>query len=76
MNMNGADIADQLRNHYRIDRWMRKRKWWWGIQVLLDNAYVLYKTAHIHVWKLGKKSVMTQYEFWYRIVVRIYGLYA
>ncbi len=29
MNMNGADIADQLRNHYRIDRWMRKRKWWW-----------------------------------------------
>jgi len=25
-NMNGADIADQLRNQYRLDHWMRNRK--------------------------------------------------
>jgi hypothetical protein len=66
MNMNGVDIADQLCNHYRIDCWMRKRKWWWSIwwwdiQVLL--AYVLYKTAYLHVWKQEKKCIMTQYEF-------------
>jgi hypothetical protein len=29
-NMNGADIADQLRNQYRPDHWMRNRKWWWA----------------------------------------------
>jgi hypothetical protein len=79
MNMNGVDIADQLRNYYRIDRWMRKRKWWWsiwwwGIQVLLVNAYVLYRTAHIHVWKQDKKSVMTQYNFRYQIVLAWLGM--
>lgn len=66
--MNGVDIADQLRGSYRIDRWMRKRKWWWsiwmwGVQVLLVNAYVLYKTAHLYMWKKNKKSIMSQYEF-------------
>ena len=25
-NMNSVDVADQLRNHYRFDHWMRKRK--------------------------------------------------
>ncbi len=79
MNMNGVDVADHLRNHYCIDRWMRKRKWWWsiwwwGIQVLLVNSYVLYKTAHIHVWKRPEKTVMTQYEFWYRIVMAWFGM--
>ena len=59
--MNNVDIADQLRGTYRFDCWMCKRKWWWaiwmwGIQLLLVNAYVLYKTAHLLIWKRQKKD--------------------
>jgi hypothetical protein len=47
-DMGAVDISDQLRNTYRFDHWMRKRKWWWsfffwGIGVLLVNAYVSYR---------------------------------
>ena len=46
--MGHVDVSDQLRGSYRIDRWVRNSKWWWsmlfwGIGVLLTNAYVLYK---------------------------------
>jgi len=66
--MNGVDIADQLHGSYLIDKWMRKGKWWWaiwmwGVQLLLVNAYVLYKTVHLYMWKKNKKSIMSQYEF-------------
>jgi hypothetical protein len=71
--MNNVDIADQLRGTYRFDRWMRKRKWWWsiwmwGVQVLLVNAYVLYRTAHSIIWKTEKKKILTQYRFREEIV--------
>ena len=63
-DMGGVDIADQLRNYYRFDHWMRKRKWWWSIffwafGVLLVNAYVSYKTYMI---SKGKRP-MSHYEF-------------
>merc|ERR1711865_615504 len=46
--MGQVDITDQLRGSYRIDIWVRNRKWWWtmvfwGIGTLLTNAYVVYK---------------------------------
>jgi hypothetical protein len=77
--MNGVDIADQLRNQYRVDRWMRKRKWWWsiwwwGIQVLLVNSYLLYKTAHLIVWKKDPKTLLSHYEFRYAIVMAWFGV--
>ena len=49
--MNGADIADQLRNQYRPDHWMRNRKWWWaffiwGIGVAGVNAFKMYESMY------------------------------
>ena len=45
--MGHVDVADQLRGNYRMDRWVRNRKWWWtmmfwGIGTLLTNSYVVY----------------------------------
>lgn len=46
--MGRVDVGDQLRNYYRFDHFMRKRKWWWsfwmwGMGMLLTNAYIIYK---------------------------------
>ena len=60
--MNNIDIADQLWGSYHTDWWMQKRKWWWtmwmwGIQLLLVNIYVLYKTAHlINNWRKKREQ--------------------
>jgi hypothetical protein len=44
--MGQVDVADQLRQEYRMDTKLHQTKWWWsimlwGVQVLLTNAYVL-----------------------------------
>ena len=62
--MGGVDIADQLRNYYRFDHWMRKRKWWWSvffwaIGVLLVNCYVSYKKF----MESKKMKAISHYEF-------------
>ena len=31
--MNVIDLSDQIRNTYRWDLFMRKRKWWWSISI-------------------------------------------
>ena len=46
--MGHVDVSDQLRGSYHIDWWVRNRKWWWsmffwGVGVLLTNAYVVYR---------------------------------
>ena len=67
-HMNSVDVADQLRGSYNFQHWMRNRKWWWalfmwGFGVLLVNAYILYKTAHLYIWCQKKEDILSQYEF-------------
>ena len=50
-HMNSTDIADQIRNQYRPDHWMRNRKWWWaffiwGLGVAASNAWKIYKAQY------------------------------
>ena len=58
--MGRVDVGDQLRNYYRFDHFMRKRKWWWsfwmwGMGMLLTNTY----TYELH----NMKPKYNHYEF-------------
>jgi hypothetical protein len=35
----------------------------WGLQVLLVNAYLLYRSAHIIIWKTEREKILDQYKF-------------
>ena len=63
--MGQVEVGDQLRNYYRFDHWLRKRKWWWSfwmwtMGMLLTNSFLLYK-KYCEVHKLKLKY--THYEF-------------
>ena len=63
--MNPVDIADQLRNNYRFDHWMRQKKWWWSIflwsfGVLLTNSHLVC-TRVMEEARINKR--LTHYEF-------------
>jgi hypothetical protein len=65
--MNSVDSADQLRNSYRFDHWLRFRKWWWsiffwGFGVLMVNAYVAYRKYNIMQGK-KKSELLDHYQF-------------
>ena len=62
--MGDVDISDQLRNQYRCDIWLRNYKWWhslfwWGVQVLLINSYVVYKNC----LEMAGCEPVTHYEY-------------
>lgn len=62
--MNDVDLADQVRNVYRWDLFMRKRKWWWStmmwfLQILQTNSFVLYKKYMI----MHDQEKMSHFEF-------------
>lgn len=68
--MNNVDIADQLRNQYRPDRWMRKQKWWWsmffwGHGTMLVNAFVSYK----RFMEINNREPLSHYEFLQKVVL-------
>jgi hypothetical protein len=65
--MGHVDVSDQLRNYYRFDHYMRKRKWWWslafwGIGVQFVNAYVVYCKVMESSGVL-KKDWLSHYDF-------------
>ena len=65
---NNVDIIAQLHGTYQFNHWMWKRKWWWaiwmwGVQVLMVNAYILYKTSHLIIWHKDEKTLLSHYEF-------------
>ena len=62
--MNSVDCADQLREVYKFDRWIRQQKLWWSIflwflGVAIVNAYEIYKKK----CEETKKKPMSHYEF-------------
>ena len=72
--MGGVDIADQLRNEYRPDHWMRKRKWWWAIYmwamgVVHTNAYLLYKKVQLRA--SNKKTMLSHHAFLQRLAFQL-----
>jgi hypothetical protein len=65
--MGHVDVSDQLRNYYRFDHYMRKRKWWWslafwGIGVQLVNAYVVYCKV-MEANDVPRKDWFSHYDF-------------
>ena len=66
-SMGHVDVSDQLRNQYRMDHWLRMRKWWWslfmwGFGVLLTNLYICYTKEMTRAGK-GKKDMLSHYDF-------------
>ena len=65
--MGNVDIADQLRGSYRVDHWIRNRKWWWSLWfwslgVCLTNAYVMKCKVDLQCG-VSKKDLMTHHNF-------------
>jgi hypothetical protein len=65
--MGHVDVADQLRGSYRIDIYVRNRKWWWAIMLwafgtLLTNSYVVYVKVNI-AEGVDRKQLLSHYEF-------------
>ncbi len=46
----------------------------WGVQLILVNAYVLYKTSHLLIWKIAKSKLLSQYQFRKSVVLEWFGL--
>jgi hypothetical protein len=65
--MGHVDVSDQLRNNYRFDHWLRNTKWWWsifywGLGVMLVNAYVVY-TTFLKEQGVHQKNILTHYNW-------------
>ena len=65
--MGDMDVADQLRNNYRFDHWIRKRKWswsimFWGIGVILVNACIIYRRVKLEAG-VSKSYLLLHHNF-------------
>ena len=41
----------------------------WGFGVLLVNAHILYKAAHLYVWCKKRENILSQYDFRKEVVL-------
>ena len=67
MEMGDVDIADQYRNVYRFDHWLRQRKWWWsiflgGLGVILVNSYIVYLQV-CRQEGVEKRNILSHHDF-------------
>ena len=65
--MGNVDVTDQLRGAYRLDHWVRNRKWWWSmlfwaLGTKLVNAFVLYIKVN-EAYGIPKEKLMSHYKF-------------
>ena len=61
-----VDKSDQLRNNFRFDDWLRKRKWWWSIMfwsigIILVNAYIVYRRENLKAG-VSKSDLLLQHN--------------
>ena len=71
--MGGVDVADQLRNNYRFDHCLRKRKWWWSIMfwdigVILVNSYIVYIRVNLEAG-VSKSNLIPHHNFRKKVVI-------
>jgi hypothetical protein len=68
MEWNKVYQADPLCSTYHFDHWLYTWKWWWAIwlwwvQLLLGKAYVMYRAAHLYIWKSKESNLISHYNF-------------
>ena len=71
--MGDVDVADQLRNNYWFDHWLRKRKWWWSIMfwaigVILVNSYIVNRRVNLEAG-VSKSNLLLQHNFRKQVVM-------
>ena len=71
--MGDVDIADQLRNNYRFDHLLRKRKWWWSIMfwaigVILVNTSIVYRRVNLEAG-VSKSDLISYYNLRKQVAV-------
>ena len=72
-SMGHMDLSDQLRDQYRMNYWIRNRKWWWsfvlwGLGVAITSAYVMYKTLNMQNGR-KKNELISHHDFIKRIAL-------
>ena len=65
--MGDVEVDDQLRNNYRFDHWLRKRKWWGYIMfrdigVILFNDYTVCRVVNLEAG-VSKSDLPSQHNF-------------
>ena len=76
--MGNVDVADQLRGVYRLDYWVRNRKWWWSILfwslgTMMSNAYIIYLKVNDE-YGIPKSKLLSHHDFQKQIALQWIGL--